>query len=110
MSRADEIAAKAKRLAARDTPQATEEAAAPVATSTRRTSGSSPVRSVRTTPVRITTDLPPVDHRELVRWCANAAAELGRPRVHGQEVVRALVARLLADPTLAAAVLDDLAT
>jgi hypothetical protein len=51
--------------------------------------------------VRHTVDLSPVEHRQLVVWCAEAAAELARARVTGQDVLRALVLELLSDDALA---------
>lgn len=63
---------------------------------------------VRTTPVRVTVDLPPAEHAGLVQWCTQAAAELGMPRVSNQSVLRALVARLTRDPQLAAAIREQL--
>jgi hypothetical protein len=46
-------------------------------------------------------DLSPVEHRQLAVWCAETAAELGRARVTGQDVLRALVVELLSDDALA---------
>jgi hypothetical protein len=51
--------------------------------------------------------LAPDEHGALTRWCAQAARELGRPSVACHEVLQGLVARLLADPRLAADVLAD---
>jgi hypothetical protein len=51
--------------------------------------------------VRRTVDLSPVEHRQLVTWCAEAAAELGLARVTGQDVLQALVRELLSDDELA---------
>lgn len=58
-------------------------------------------------PVRITVDLPPAEHQALARLALDAAGRLGLGRVHGQEVVRALVRRLLADPELKAQIITD---
>jgi hypothetical protein len=65
--------------------------------------GGGPVqgRPPRVRDVRRTVDLSPVEHRELAVWCAEAAAELGRARVTGQDVLRALVVELLSDDALA---------
>jgi len=63
----------------------------------------------RANPVRRTVDLPPHQHAQLSTWCAETAQELGRSRVTGQEVLRALVARLLTDETLARKIRQDLA-
>ncbi len=68
-----------------------------------------PARAVRVRPVRLTVDVSPADHNALARWCLDAAGELGVPRVHGQELVRALLRRALTDRSLRDAVLDDVA-
>lgn len=57
----------------------------------------------------MTVDMPPIEHRRLKLWCAQAAADLELPEVAASEVVRVLVARLQADPGLADAVRADLA-
>jgi hypothetical protein len=58
--------------------------------------------------VRRTVDLSPIEHRQLAVWCAEAAAELGRARVTGQDVLRALVVELLADDALARRIREGL--
>lgn len=65
--------------------------------------GNGPVqgRPPRVRDIRRTVDLSPVEHRKLAVWCAEAAAELGRARVTGQDVLRALVVELLSDDALA---------
>lgn len=63
--------------------------------------GTPAIRPPRVRDVRRTVDLSPVEHRQLAIWCAEAAAELGRARVTGQDVLRALVCELLADDALA---------
>lgn len=93
MSKAEEIAAKSKRL--EDMSQSKEGTV-------------SRVEKVRVKPVRITADLPPVMHSDLVMWCANTAITIGRPRIHGQEVVRTLIARLLVNPELGQEIADEL--
>jgi hypothetical protein len=45
-------------------------------------------------------DLSPTEHRQLAVWLNEAAAELGRARVTGQDVLRALVVELLTDDEL----------
>ncbi|MER7117358.1 hypothetical protein ABT332_22980 [Saccharomonospora azurea] len=59
-------------------------------------------------PIRSTVDLPPVRHAALKSWCGETAVELGRSRVTTQDVVRALIARLLTDETLARKIRADL--
>jgi hypothetical protein len=59
-------------------------------------------------PVRITVDLPPGRHAALQRWCLDAAPGVGQPRVHGQQVMRALIGRLLTDELLSRAIIADL--
>jgi hypothetical protein len=63
--------------------------------------GTPAVRPPRVRDIRRTVDLSPIEHRQLAVWCAEAAAELGRARVTGQDVLRALVVELLADDALA---------
>lgn len=57
--------------------------------------------------VRSTLDLHPDDHAMLKRWAVDAEASVGRTVRH-QQVLRALVSRLLSDPDLAQAVTEDL--
>lgn len=59
-------------------------------------------------PVRTTVDLQFEEYREFLKWCAVAADELGRPRVPGQEVMRVLVRRLVADDRLGRQITGDL--
>jgi hypothetical protein len=47
-------------------------------------------------------------HRKLTQWCAETADVIGTARVTGQDVIRALVARLLMDESLARRIRDDL--
>jgi hypothetical protein len=65
-------------------------------------------RQPRSKPVRRTVDLPAAHHTALNNWCTDAAEQLGQARVTGQEVLRALVARLLSDDDLANAIRHDL--
>jgi hypothetical protein len=64
--------------------------------------------SGRTKPVRRSVDLSPTYHVRLTQWCAEAADLIGTPRVTGQDVIRALVARLLMDEALARRIRADL--
>jgi len=60
-------------------------------------------------PIRITLDLAPVLHRELTRWCAEAAGQLDVPRVPAAAVARALLHQLLdEDSDLSAEILRRL--
>lgn len=63
--------------------------------------------SVRTKPVRLTVDIPPADHAALVRLAVDAATQLGATRVPGQELVRALIHRMLSDPQLQQQIVAD---
>lgn len=69
----------------------------------REPSRSAPVvkdKAVRTTPVRITTDLGPQLYKELTEFSQEAAIASGRARVPHSEVVRALIQQLQDDPGL----------
>jgi hypothetical protein len=63
-------------------------------------SGAPADRPPRVKDVRRTVDLSPTEHRKLAVWLNEAAAELGRARVTGQDVLRALVVELLTDEEL----------
>jgi hypothetical protein len=67
-----------------------------------------PAAAVRTKPVRRSVDLSPAYHAELTAWCARTAEEIGATRVTGQDVIRALVARLLMDENLSRRIRADL--
>jgi hypothetical protein len=62
--------------------------------------GASADRPPRVKDVRRTVDLSPTEHRQLAVWLNEAAAELGRARVTGQDVLRALVIELLTNDEL----------
>lgn len=62
----------------------------------------------RSRPVRRTVDLSPADHDRLNEWQRETARQLGRTRITGEDVLRALVARLLTDDTLAGKIRTDL--
>jgi hypothetical protein len=68
----------------------------------------SALRKLAAKPVRATVDLSPGQHAALRAWCGQTAIELGRARVTTQDVLRALVDRLLSDEALAAAIRDGL--
>ena len=108
MTRADDLAAKAARLRARQAPTGQAPTPDPAATSVPQYVSSS-VPPVRSRPVRLTVDVSPADHAALLRLTVEAAAQLGLTRVHGQEIVRALIARMLTDADLQARVLADVA-
>lgn len=62
----------------------------------------------RTKPVRRSVDLSPAYHAKLTQWCVETADIIGTARVTGQDVIRALVARLLMDESLSRRIRDDL--
>lgn len=64
--------------------------------------------TTRVKPVRRTVDLPPTRHAALTEWCGETAVELGVARVTGQDVLAALVRRLLTDETLRRKIKADL--
>jgi hypothetical protein len=67
-----------------------------------------PAEPVLSKPVRSTLDLPPATHRDLQAWLGESAVRLGRARVTKQDVLEALVKRLLTDETLTKRILADL--
>lgn len=97
MSKADDIRARAARVGQRTqtthtTPPAeAEEAPRPSAKAK---------PAIRSTPVRITADLPPQDYRSLVDYAGDLAAQFGRARVPHVAVIRALVVILGQDEDL----------
>lgn len=99
-TRAQELADKAKRLQAK---QADQDAPAAIHVP-RSTAAETPLAK----PVRSTLDLPPAVHRDLHVWLGEGAVRLGRARLTKQDVLEALVKRLLRDETLAKLVLSDL--
>lgn len=64
--------------------------------------------SVRQKPIRRTVDLPPEMYRRLVEWQGAAAATLGQSRVTSQDVLVALVFKLLTDDELADSIIERL--
>lgn len=107
MGRQEDLEAKAARMkeaAARRNAAATTEVRSP-APSELRTS----VPGTRARTVRLTVDVPPQDHTELLQWCLGAAGQLGVTRVTGQEVLRTLLNKFLTDDKLGEQVLADIA-
>lgn len=99
---AEKIKANAERL--RHKPQAQSAAPASSHVDAPTPEAPSPVRSqpiVRQKTVRRTVDLSPAAHRGLDSWQRDTADRLGLARVTGQDVLAALVDRLLADSELA---------
>jgi hypothetical protein len=64
--------------------------------------------AVRTKPVRSSIDMPPSRHASLKAWCGETAVMLGKSDLPKNDVVNALVSRLLTDETLARKIRDDL--
>lgn len=62
----------------------------------------------RPQPVRSTMDLPPDEHAAFLKWAVDATEAIGRP-VRGQNVLRAMVRRLLRDEEWSAVIRQDLA-
>lgn len=56
---------------------------------------------VHTKPVRSTVDLAPVQHHDLDAWQSETARQIGQTRVTRQDVLRAAVALVLTDETVA---------
>lgn len=101
---ADRIKANAERLRKAPTPQTvTSESSeqAPQQAPPQSTLRPAPAAVVRQKTVRRTVDLSPTAHRGLDNWQRDTADRLGLARVTGQEVLTALVDRLLADSDLA---------
>lgn len=102
---ADRIKANAERLRKVPTQQTvtteSSEQAPQEATPPQSTPRPAPAAVVRQKTVRRTVDLSPAAHRGLDNWQRDTADRLGLARVTGQEVLTALVDRLLADSDLA---------
>ncbi len=101
---ADKIKANAERI--RKAPKPAAPTASPAVDETAPTAA--PVSVVRQKNVRRTVDLTPTQHRALDVWQGETAERLGLARVTGQEVLSALVDRLLADKALAEAITQAL--
>lgn len=69
-----------------------------------------PPRVARTKKVRKTVDLFPAHNRALLTWCNETADMLGEARITSQDLLEALVRRLLTDETLARKIRADLRT
>ncbi|OBK51198.1 hypothetical protein [Mycobacterium kubicae] len=97
---ADKIKANAERLRQKPAAKAPakEKAATEAPAPARSSAGGSAVRQKN---VRRTVDLTPAAHRALDGWQSTVADRLGLARVTGQEVLSALVDRLLSDDELA---------
>jgi hypothetical protein len=67
------------------------------------------VTTERTTLVRRSVDLSLPQNAKLTEWCNETAVQFGTARVTGQDVLRALVRRLLTDATLGREIRADLA-
>lgn len=107
MSKADDIRAKVRNRALGATPVSATSAPAEETRAPVKTAGG-PRRGDSGRKVRRTVDLGPAHHRELSAWCDRAADELDVTRVTGQDVLSALVARLLTDDRLSDALIRDL--
>lgn len=68
-----------------------------------------PVADEEARRVRRSVSLSSADHASLTQWCHETAVQIGSARVTGQDVFRALVARLLTDETLACKIRADIA-
>ncbi|WP_141722485.1 hypothetical protein [Micromonospora aurantiaca (nom. illeg.)] len=74
-----------------------------------RSTSHRPGAAPRTTPVRMTVELAPMEHRRLRRYCDQVADDIGAAQVAGAEVVRVLLGLLDGDSDLAARVAQELA-
>lgn len=108
---ADKIRERAARIASRQAAATEESLATP-----EPTAPSSPpppstegiVFPPRSRPVRRTVDLGPAEHDRLDVWQRETARQLGRARITGQDVLRALVVRLITDEELSRKIRTDL--
>lgn len=106
-SAADKIMANAARFGAQQHPPAAVDASPAGGDSAASTAV--PAAVVRQRNVRRTVDLSPTAHRGLDRWQRDTADRLGLARVTGQDVLAALVDRLLADAGLSDAIVAAIA-
>jgi hypothetical protein len=116
-SRAEALKAKAARLAAQQETKAAPKTSTPAAPATaddrtpddrQRTVATAANPHVK--PVRSTVDLMPAQHAQLKTWCNETAVVIGKSRVTTQDIMRAMVARLLTDETFARKMRNDLRT
>jgi len=107
---AEKIKANAERLRQKTPakPPAASEGAAPAALDATPVVANQPI-VVRQKNVRRTVDLSPAAHRNLDNWQRDAADRLGLARVTGQEVLAALVDRLLIDTQLTEEIMHAIA-
>lgn len=103
MSKADELRARAARAGQRK-PSPPTDSTPDGETADVPSAPSGPRSVVRSTPVRITADLPPQDYRALVDFAGQLASQLGRARVPHVAIVRSLVVMLAQDEELQARV------
>lgn len=97
---ADRIKANAERLRQKPSGQAPATEKPPAATAAPLAQSPGGGAAVRQKNVRRTVDLAPAAHRALDGWQSAVADRLGLARVTGQEVLAALVDRLLTDDEL----------
>lgn len=74
------------------------------------TAGGGGAGAPRTDPVRVTSALEPQTYRTLKEFCQDSESALDLARVPHAVVIRALIDRLGTDPTLRAAITEDVAT
>jgi DNA primase large subunit len=104
-TQAERLREKTERLAARQQQATGHETPAASARQEHHDQAAEPVLAK---PVRSTLDLSPATHRDLQAWLGESAVRLGRARVTKQDVLEALVKRLLRDETLTKMILADL--
>ncbi len=99
MASKQELAARARAASARRNPEPPP--AEPTADESPQAAPARRAATVRTKPVRITTDLSPRAYQTLQTLTQNIAADAGRSRLPHSEVLRALIEELGDDPGLA---------
>lgn len=109
---ADRIKANAERLRQKAPAKSTNSVASadqPAADTPAPAPRPATAKAVRQKNVRRTVDLSPATHRALDGWQSSVAGRLGLARVTGQEVLSALVERLLSDDELAEQITQEIA-